>query len=148
MPLRKLYLELTSRCNLDCSMCYRRTWSDGEADMAPELYESIKSEVLGPDGPGTVVLGGIGEPSVSPLFMDALDAFGGRPGRELIATSNGAGFGDSLVEAVARGAVRLQRRRAVRAVTGKRRGRGGRRRAGRRLARQARRTVAPAAADA
>lgn len=102
MPLRKLYLELTSRCNLDCSMCYRRTWSDGEADMAPELYESIKSQVLGPDGPGTVVLGGIGEPSVSPLFMDALEAFGGRPGRELIVTSNAVGYGDALVEAVAR----------------------------------------------
>jgi len=100
--LRKLYIELTSRCNLDCSMCYRRTWSDGEADMAPELFDYIKSQVLGPDGPGTVVLGGIGEPSVSPLFMDALEALGGRQDRELIVTSNGAGYDDRLVEAVAR----------------------------------------------
>mgnify|MGYP000879241539 CR=1 FL=1 len=102
MPLRKLYIELTSRCNLDCSMCYRRTWSDGEADMAPELFDYVKRQVLGPDGPGTVILGGIGEPSVSPLFGDALEAFGGRPGRELVVTSNGVGYGDRLVEAVAR----------------------------------------------
>jgi len=102
MPLRKLYLELTSRCNLDCSMCYRRTWSDGEADMAPELFDYIKSQVLGPDGPGTIVLGGIGEPSVSPVFLDALQAFGGRPGRSLVVTSNGVGYGDRLVETVAR----------------------------------------------
>jgi len=102
MPLRKLYLELTSRCNLDCSMCYRRTWSDGEADMAPELFGSIKKQILGPEGPGIIVLGGIGEPSVSPLFIDALEAFGGRQGRELIVTSNGAGYSDQLVEAVAR----------------------------------------------
>ncbi|MBU1081456.1 MAG: radical SAM protein, partial [Spirochaetes bacterium] len=102
MPLRKLYIELTSRCNLDCSMCYRRTWSEREADMAPELFGRIKSQVLGPEGPGTVVLGGIGEPSVSPFFMDALEAFGGRRGRELVVTSNAAEYDDRLVEAVAR----------------------------------------------
>ncbi len=99
MPLRKLYLELTSRCNLDCSMCYRGTWSDAEADMAPELYESIKAQALGSPEPGAVVLGGIGEPSASPLFADALESFGGR---RLVVTSNGVGYGDGLVEAVAR----------------------------------------------
>jgi len=70
--------------------------------MAPELFGGIKNQVLGPDGPGTVVLGGIGEPSVSPLFLDALEAFGGLPGRELVVTSNGAGYSDRLVEAAAR----------------------------------------------
>jgi MoaA/NifB/PqqE/SkfB family radical SAM enzyme len=70
--------------------------------MTPELFETIKSQVPGPDGPGTIVLGGIGEPSVSPLFIDALDAFGSRPGRSLVVTSNGVGYDDSLVETVAR----------------------------------------------
>jgi MoaA/NifB/PqqE/SkfB family radical SAM enzyme len=100
--LRKLYLELTSRCNLGCSMCYRRTWSDEEADLDPTLYESVKAQVLRPGGPGTVVLGGIGEPGVSPLFLDAVEAFGAGAGRELVVTTNGVGLCDRSVAALAR----------------------------------------------
>lgn len=122
MP-RKLYIELTSRCNLSCTMCYRNTWSDGDVDLDPSLYARLRDEVLASDEVGTIVLGGIGEPSVSPLFEDAVRTFGsGRSGvagssagrgtreqalavsgagRQLVITTNGVNIPSDVVDLMA-----------------------------------------------
>ena len=54
---KKVYLELTSRCNMHCSMCFRKLWFDeAEGDMTdallgrlreqlPQLYDRFKGNV-------------------------------------------------------------------------------------------------------
>ena len=40
--LRKLYIEATTRCNLNCKMCFRNTWFDESiGDMSLEDFEKI-----------------------------------------------------------------------------------------------------------
>ena len=33
MELKRIYIELTNRCNLNCEMCFRHTWDTVEGDM-------------------------------------------------------------------------------------------------------------------
>ena len=98
MPPRKLYIELTSACNLDCATCYRRGWSEGARDMDPGLFRALAREAAGFPSLGTVVLGGIGEPSASPLFDEALEAF---RDRAITVTTNGVGLGEAGLERIA-----------------------------------------------
>ncbi|MBN2875401.1 MAG: SPASM domain-containing protein, partial [Spirochaetales bacterium] len=93
---------------------------DGDIDLDPALYAQLKAEVLASDEVRTIVLGGIGEPSVSPLFEDAVRSFGsgrsrGAPsrgtkeqalavagvGRELIITTNGVNIPGDIVKLMA-----------------------------------------------
>jgi MoaA/NifB/PqqE/SkfB family radical SAM enzyme len=39
--LRRVYVETTSRCNLDCVMCIRRSWQEPLGDMPRERYERL-----------------------------------------------------------------------------------------------------------
>ncbi len=59
--LKKLYIEPTSKCNLSCTMCFRKTWID-------EAYEDMEASVFDrcmdtmPESVETVFFGGMGEP--------------------------------------------------------------------------------------
>lgn len=101
MPLEKLYLELSSACNLDCATCYRRGWSEAPRDLDEALFRRLAGEASRIDSLSTVVLGGIGEPTSSPLFPEALGAF---PGKKIIVTTNGVGMSDSTVAGMAKSA--------------------------------------------
>ncbi len=74
MSVRKIYIELTNECNLNCRMCYRRSWSEEnrqlDKEMLLKIYDDCKKLKI-----GEVVLGGIGEPTFSPLIKDALELF-------------------------------------------------------------------------
>ena len=38
--LKKLYIEPTSKCNLNCKMCFRNTWIDEKlSDMNLDIYK-------------------------------------------------------------------------------------------------------------
>ena len=97
MPLRKLYLELTSACNLDCTLCYRRTWDEGPADMSVRTLTQLIQYAGESSGLKSVVLGGIGEPTLSPLFLQALSGF---PGQEIIVTTNGIALNGKVLESL------------------------------------------------
>ncbi len=59
--LKKLYIEPTSKCNLACTMCFRKTWIDEPfADMARDVFEKAMDTM--PPGVETVFFGGMGEP--------------------------------------------------------------------------------------
>ena len=60
--LARIYIEPTTRCNMDCEMCQRRAWSDGPADMTPEIFARILESLAACHPRPTVVLGGFGEP--------------------------------------------------------------------------------------
>jgi len=61
--LRKLYIEPTNKCNLNCKMCFRSTWFDEEiTEMTLEEYKNIINTM--PHTVETIFFGGMGEPMV------------------------------------------------------------------------------------
>lgn len=60
--IHKLYVELTSSCNLNCSMCFRNNWFDETYSlMGQETLENLK-QLLASGVADTVFFGGMGEP--------------------------------------------------------------------------------------
>lgn len=60
---KKVYLELTSRCNLHCSMCFRKLWFDeAEGDMTDALLGRLREQLPQLSSLETVMFGGVGEP--------------------------------------------------------------------------------------
>lgn len=60
--LKKLNVELTSACNLDCRMCFRNQWFDEKTgSMSEENIERL-TEIIARESFETLVFGGMGEP--------------------------------------------------------------------------------------
>ena len=59
--LRKLYIEPTTKCNLNCSMCFRHTWFD-EPLCDLSLEDLRKTLDTMPRTVETIFFGGMGEP--------------------------------------------------------------------------------------
>lgn len=97
MPLSKVYLELTNRCNLSCSICFRRVWDESPRDMSAELFERLAADLLGMGTVKSVVLGGMGEPTCAPLLARALAMLARY---HLTLTTNGLDIDDALLAAV------------------------------------------------
>ncbi|HOM17688.1 MAG TPA: radical SAM protein [Thermoguttaceae bacterium] len=64
--LQKLYLEITTECNMDCPMCVRRQWPGLGARMTAETFELALTQARQMPGLQTVHFGGFGEPLVHP----------------------------------------------------------------------------------
>ena len=61
--LNKLYFEPSSRCNLECTMCFRNSWIDEKlSDMSAEVFD--KAIDSAPESVKTVFFGGMGEPLI------------------------------------------------------------------------------------
>ena len=59
--LRKLYIEPTTKCNLNCKMCFRHTWFDEPfCDLSLEDYRRVLETM--PKTVQTIFFGGMGEP--------------------------------------------------------------------------------------
>jgi len=86
--LRILYIELTTRCNLACDMCFKQHWMDVEGDMDHNLFLKILDDAGHLPELKTIVFGGIGEPTVHPRFEEMVYETVGR-GYKLYLTTNG-----------------------------------------------------------
>lgn len=66
MKLKKVFIEITNRCNLNCSFCHQKELSRTPSFMPVELFKKIASEVT----PATkeVCLHLMGEPLMHPEF--------------------------------------------------------------------------------
>ncbi len=64
--LKKIYMELTERCNLNCVNCFRNTWEHIPSDMSLEVFSKIKEDLPKLD---SIAIAGIGEPTVHPKFV-------------------------------------------------------------------------------
>ena len=71
-PLRKIYLEITSRCNLDCRMCIRRSWETPDSTMSPATFEALMAQLERIPSLQTINFGGFGEPTIHPHFFEFL----------------------------------------------------------------------------
>ena len=67
--MRKLNIEVTTRCNLNCTMCMRQVWKEESGDMGLGTYEALLP--VFPDVE-TVNLFGIGEPLLNENILEMI----------------------------------------------------------------------------
>lgn len=97
MSLSKIYLELSNKCNMQCSFCYRNAWDEKPQDMSAELFVKIKKDIYDIRSVKTIVLGGIGEPTIAPIIADAI---AGLSKYQIILTTNALSIDDSLLNLI------------------------------------------------
>jgi len=69
--LRKVYVEATGRCNLQCAMCPRQDWAAASGDMTDGCFDRLLSGLpAARPGQFTLAFGGFGEPTVHPRFLE------------------------------------------------------------------------------
>lgn len=67
---RKLYVELTTDCNLDCAMCIRHAWEEPEGRMSLDTFTRLLASLTAGPAPLTLSFGGYGEPMTHPRFFE------------------------------------------------------------------------------
>lgn len=72
--VRKLYIEPTTACNLQCSTCIRNVWDDPIAAMKQETFEHIVASFNSLPDLKRVVFTGFGEPLTHPRILDMIAA--------------------------------------------------------------------------
>jgi len=61
--LSKLYIEPTSKCNLDCRTCIRETWDEPLGSMDLNVFDTLVEQIKEFKTLRTVMFGGFGEPT-------------------------------------------------------------------------------------
>ncbi len=95
--LCKLYVELTTECNLDCRMCIRHVWDEKPTSMPAELFARLVDHIRQMPQVHTLQFGGFGEPTVHPRFFDFLRQAKEADLRTELLT-NGAGLDDRALD--------------------------------------------------
>jgi MoaA/NifB/PqqE/SkfB family radical SAM enzyme len=72
--LRKIYVEVTSTCNLACVMCIRNIWEEQAGTMSESVFQKVLDAVADLSPPPTVFFGGFGEPLVHPQLIEMVAA--------------------------------------------------------------------------
>ena len=94
--LRKLYIEPTTKCNLNCKMCFRHTWfEESFGDMSMEEYRHVLATM--PKTVETVFFGGMGEPLFHKNILEMV-ALAAATGAEVELLTNGTLLDDDMVE--------------------------------------------------
>jgi len=70
--VKKIYLELTTRCNFSCITCVRHTWDEKPQDMEEKTIEAVLKGIEGLPDLEWVHIGGFGEPFCHPACLDVI----------------------------------------------------------------------------
>ncbi len=68
--LAKVYVEPTSRCNLNCRTCIRNSWEEPPGDMSELTFARLLEGLTQFDPPPSVLFGGFGEPLTHPHIAE------------------------------------------------------------------------------
>lgn len=72
--LRKVYVEATGLCNLQCPMCPRGAWASDSGHMTAACFDHLLSGLpAAPPDRLTLAFGGFGEPTIHPRFLDMIE---------------------------------------------------------------------------
>ena len=71
--LKKLYIEPTNLCNLNCLTCVRNSWEEKSGFMSDEVFGSILKGIAEFDPVPSVFIGGFGEPLMHPGIVDMVE---------------------------------------------------------------------------
>ena len=83
--LRRIYIEVTNKCNLNCATCMRNVWDAQFGSMSAETFTRILDGAKKLSHQPELFLGGYGEPLSHPRILD------------FIAKAKGLGFCVSLI---------------------------------------------------
>jgi Fe-coproporphyrin III synthase len=72
--VKKLYIEATTGCNLQCTTCIRNEWSDPLAPMKKATFDKILASLDGLPDVKRVVFTGFGEPLTHPNILKMIAA--------------------------------------------------------------------------
>jgi tungsten cofactor oxidoreducase radical SAM maturase len=103
-PIRKVYLELTQQCNLNCISCFRRNWEGELNEMTKVTLERCFQHLHALDSLEEIVLGGIGEPTIHSQFNEIVKSL---PNVTLSITTNAFIWNDETIESLARNFERI-----------------------------------------
>ncbi len=70
--VKKIYPELTTRCNFSCITCARHTWDEKPQDMEEKTIEAVLAGMEGLPDLEWVHIGGFGEPFCHPAALDVI----------------------------------------------------------------------------
>ncbi len=73
-PLTKIYLEPTTRCNLDCRSCIRRSWDEPTGTLAGDLFERLIESLRRVPSFRAMSFWGMGEPLLHPRIAEMVAA--------------------------------------------------------------------------
>jgi Fe-coproporphyrin III synthase len=70
---RKLYIEATTACNLECRTCIRNVWEDPQAHMKMDTFQRIVRSLPGLPNLERVIFTSFGEPFTNPRLLDMVE---------------------------------------------------------------------------
>ncbi|MFN8465246.1 MAG: radical SAM protein [Caldilineaceae bacterium] len=97
--LTKLYVEITTACNLDCIMCIRRAWHEPIGTMPRATFAALIDQLAALPAPPTIHLSGYGEPMSHRHFLDFVRMAKGI-GAKVEATTNGTLLDEKMANAL------------------------------------------------
>jgi MoaA/NifB/PqqE/SkfB family radical SAM enzyme len=71
--LRRVYVEITNRCNLNCSTCMRNVWDVEYGCMPAQTFERILSGIKTRSPKPDIFIGGYGEPLSHPDCLEMIE---------------------------------------------------------------------------
>jgi len=97
--LKRVYLEITNRCNLDCGICIRNTWEDLPGSLSLELYQKLISDIQLMDPLPEIFFGGYGEPLSHPDIIKMILS-AKQNGSKTALITNGTLLSEKMAEAL------------------------------------------------
>ena len=97
--LRRVYVEVTALCNLNCAICIRRVWRDRPGSMRWEVFEELIRQLRAFPELRRITFGGVGEPLVHPRIADMV-ALARTLGVGITLTTNGLLLDRAMAEAL------------------------------------------------
>jgi len=97
--VRKVYLEVTTRCNLRCCTCVRNVWAEPLADMDEATCARVLAQLRELPHLREVVFGGYGEPFAHPHILEMLAEIKGL-GCKVTVSTNGLLLDQDRIEAL------------------------------------------------
>jgi tungsten cofactor oxidoreducase radical SAM maturase len=71
--VKKIYIEVTTRCNFDCTTCIRNGWEEELGHMDPGVFKLLLEQIKQLPELQAVHFGGFGEPLSHPDIFDMID---------------------------------------------------------------------------
>ena len=68
--LAKVYVEPSSRCNLNCAICIRNSWTETQGDMTGETFRCLLQSLSSFEYKPVICFGGFGEPLLHPNIVE------------------------------------------------------------------------------
>ena len=110
---RKIFIEVTTACNLKCQTCIRHSWADPTTHMKRKTFENVLAGIAAFPALDQVVLTSFGEPLLHPRLLEMIARLRERKLAVTLGTN-----GTLLNESVARELVRLGVNQVVVSIDG------------------------------